>query len=211
MAARIDEAEAAVGLSPVLGSQATKRFSVPPAGYRYLKVRKPDGTLVTVQRPIGDESISPPLSPSTIPLPSSSGSPEFGSPALQQQEISPTQPGFPAGVDKRRSRLRDSMIKGLGGAVVGEMPAVEVGDWQPDDTVVDHEDDVSDDEFGHDNENDNADEEQLSAEQSVGHENEKYLEGMNKMSFNFANVASASLTRSNRHEKSSAWPCHNCA
>jgi hypothetical protein len=72
------------------------------------------------------------------------------------------------------------MIKGLGGAVIGEMPAVEVGDWHPDDKIVDHEDDLSDDEFGHDEENSQGErDEQAPATglQSVRSENEKDTEG----------------------------------
>src|ERR1700760_2212842 len=123
---------------------STTRVSVPPPGYRFLKVRKPDGTIVTVQRKITDQiepASSPPLSPSAVPLPLSvPASPAIGSPSQQYQGLgSPTQsdysadgvmreePGSPT-QEKRRSKLRDSMIKGLG-TVIGPMPSVEIGDW----------------------------------------------------------------------------------
>jgi hypothetical protein len=175
---------------------STEKVSIPPPGYQFLKVRKPNGTIVTVQRKITNQDVpttSPPLSPSAVPLPvSPPGSPTIGSPSQQYQDLAsrPQSDYSEHGViggeqsspiqEKRRSKLRDSMIKGLG-TVIGPMTTVEIGDWHADDKIVNHEDDISDDEFNHDieDESHNGDSQNQFGEklQSVRRSNETESDG----------------------------------
>jgi hypothetical protein len=72
------------------------------------------------------------------------------------------------------------MIKGLG-TVIGPMTTVEIGDWHADDKIVNHEDDISDDEFNHDieDESHNGDSQNQFGEklQSVRRSNETESDG----------------------------------
>jgi hypothetical protein len=154
--------------SPKVGPGDTvsaKRVSVPPPGYQFVKVRKPDGTIVTVERKITNENAPPtstPSSPTAIPLPASlPGSPIVDSFSQQHKGIGSrpqsdysgdgaigSEPGSPT-QEKHRSKFRDSMIKGLG-SVIGPMETVKIGEFNADDKIVNHEDDLSEDEFNYD-------------------------------------------------------------
>jgi hypothetical protein len=212
--------------SPVVKKPAPKRVSVPPPGYKFVKVRK-DGVIKTVQRKLTPEelaaaeaaaatkaAVSPVASPNPGASPKSKSdqvatpkSPKVTSPVLGSSGQTPTtdtpkgvavttravdpestdtvpdgplSPEMQAALDEQKDRnrqsrsrkFRHSMVSGLAHLVAVAVPSIEIGNFHPDDEVVDHVDDPSDDDLD-DEDDDDPDYQDKSKQMENGDQDEK--------------------------------------
>jgi hypothetical protein len=207
---KISKAPESPATNPTSPKPAAKRVSKPPPGYKFVKVRKEDGSIVTVKRKLSPEELaasvgsdvkpkespkedvvkssptSPSLTVSSVPGPPTTKSPtdtaaksptnttaksstETAVDAIPRGQSSP-EPASKEALEeqtarfreKRRSRFKNSLIRGIGPLVGAALPTIDIGNWHNGDEVIDHEDDPSDDDLYDDDDDDNQGDESVS-------------------------------------------------
>lgn len=219
-----------------------KKVAVPPPGFKFVKVRKPDGTIVTVKRklspeeqaaqeatvnessesstsktkPSQNETAKSPtaVSPTKTTVTSSQASPTHSptSPSTstatatrsvdnndaQQAEQEAASGITQADLDeqaarfreKRMSRFKNGMIRGLANVVAHSLPSIDIGDWHHDDEEVDIGDSDSDIDMDDDDHDDHDGTDH-------GHNDDHHDSNGHNVTFNSgvaANAAAAALT-----------------